>query len=117
MLERSIANHDREMAEMRAIHQREMADIRATMNANHEHNLREMAEMRADFNSTMNRVDQRIDNLSQTVGALVKVVEVHQRNHEIHQRNFEAVMAEVRGLRTESQRMLEHLFGNQGNQA
>jgi len=127
ILERSIATHEREMAEMRAktnanyeSNLREMAEMRATMNANHENNLREMAEMRsthksemaemrAELNSTMNRLGQRVDNLSQTVSALVQVVEVHQRN-------FDAIIAEMRGIRTENQRILEHLFGAQGNQ-
>jgi hypothetical protein len=56
------------------------------------------------------------------VNSLVQIVEIHQRNHEVSQRNFEAsqrtfetIMNEIRGLRTESQRILEHLFGKEEN--
>jgi hypothetical protein len=65
--------------------------------------------------------------LRNTVTALVQIVEVHQANHEASQRNFEAsqrnfdrifqrleiLEAEIKGLRTESLRILEHLFGQQ----
>lgn len=55
--------------------------------------------------------------LRSTVNALVETVELHQRNHEVSQRNFERIMAEIRGMRMESQRILEHLFGTEGNGA
>jgi archaellum component FlaC len=63
-----------------------------------------------------------IAELRTTVNSLVQIVEIHQRNHEVSQRNFEAsqrtfetIMNEIRGLRTESQRILEHLFGKEEN--
>ena len=70
---------------------------------------------------------QESAELRNTVTALVQIVEVHQANHEASQRNFEAVQrnfervferleileAEIKGLRTESLRILEHLFGQQ----
>jgi hypothetical protein len=34
---------------------------------------------------------------------------------EIHQQNFEAVVAEIRGMRAESRRILEHMFGPDAN--
>lgn len=57
-----------------------------------------------------------ISELHSTVSSLVQIVEVHQRNHEISQRNFETMVSEIRGLRTESQRILEHLFGQRENE-
>ena len=57
-----------------------------------------------------------ISELRSTVSSLVQIVEVHQRNHEISQRNFETMVSEIRGLRTESQRILEHLFGQKENE-
>lgn len=58
-----------------------------------------------------------ISELRSTVSSLVQIVEVHlTRNHEISQRNFEAMLSEIGGLRTESQRILEHLFGPQDNE-
>ncbi|MEH2145276.1 hypothetical protein [Nostoc sp.] len=60
--------------------------------------------------------------LRSTVNSLVQVVEIHQLNHEATQRNFEGIVtelreirSEIRGLRTETQRILEHLFGRQEN--
>ena len=48
-----------------------------------------------------------ISELRSTVSSLVQIVEVHlTRNHEISQRNFETMLFEIRGLRTESQRIL-----------
>ncbi|HBL12408.1 MAG TPA: hypothetical protein DD379_13560 [Cyanobacteria bacterium UBA11162] len=63
----------------------------------------------------MTRLSADIAELRATVNSLVQVVEIHQRNHEVSQRNFDAILTEIRGLRTESQRMLEHLFGGQQN--
>lgn len=56
-----------------------------------------------------------IDQLRSTVNSLAQIVEIHQRNFEIAQRNFDAIMNEIRGLTTESQRILEHLFGREKN--
>jgi hypothetical protein len=56
-----------------------------------------------------------IAELRIAVNSLVQVVEIHQRNHEVSQRNFDMIMNEIRGLRTESQRILEHLFGQEEN--
>lgn len=60
--------------------------------------------------------------LRSSVTALVQIVEQHQRNHEAAQRNFDMIVNEIRsitneirGLRTQSQRILEHLFGQQQN--
>lgn len=58
-----------------------------------------------------------ISELRSTVSSLVQIVEVHlTRNHEISQDNFETILSEIRGLRTESQRILEHLFGQRKNE-
>jgi hypothetical protein len=54
-----------------------------------------------------------IAELNQNVNSLTQVVEVHQHNFEISQHNFEVIMQEIKGIRTESQRILEHLFGSQ----
>ncbi|MHC5861051.1 hypothetical protein [Nostoc sp.] len=56
-----------------------------------------------------------IGELRSRVNSLVQIVEVSQRNFEVSQRNFEVIMSEIRGLRTESQRILEHLFGREEN--
>ncbi|MEH2285269.1 MAG: hypothetical protein V7K90_28810 [Nostoc sp.] len=55
--------------------------------------------------------------LHSTVNSLVQVVEIHHLNHEATQRNFEAIVielreirSEIRWLRIENQRILEHLF-------
>ncbi|MEH2245987.1 hypothetical protein [Nostoc sp.] len=69
------------------------------------------------------QVRQRVyAQLGLTVNSLVQVVEIHQLNHEATQGNFEGIVtelreirSEIRGLRTESQRILEHLFGRQEN--
>lgn len=49
-----------------------------------------------------------IAELHTTVNSLVQIVEIHQRN-------FEVIMNEIRGIRTENQRILEHLFGKEEN--
>ncbi|MEH2312703.1 MAG: hypothetical protein V7K35_15175 [Nostoc sp.] len=57
-----------------------------------------------------------IAQLPSTVNSLVQVVEIHQINHEATQHNFEGIVTElreIRGLRTESQPILKHLFGRQ----
>ncbi|MEH2277313.1 MAG: hypothetical protein V7K40_21625 [Nostoc sp.] len=63
-----------------------------------------------------------IAQLPSTVNSLVQVVEIHQLNHQATQHNFEGIVTELReirseikGLRTESQPILEHLFGRQEN--
>ncbi|MCC5664759.1 hypothetical protein LC653_12715 [Nostoc sp. CHAB 5784] len=69
----------------------------------------------ASLRSSIGELRSSIGELRSTVNSLVQIVEVHQRNHEVSQRNFEVVMTEIRGLRTESQRILEHLFGREEN--
>ncbi|WP_298918190.1 hypothetical protein [uncultured Nostoc sp.] len=61
-----------------------------------------------------------IAQLPSTVNSLVQVVEIHQLNHQATQHNFEGIVtelreirSEIRGLRTKSQPILEHLFGRQ----
>jgi septal ring factor EnvC (AmiA/AmiB activator) len=63
---------------------------------------------------------QETAELRKTVTALVQIVEVHQTNFEASQRNFDRIYerlqimeVEIKGLRTESLRILEHLFGPQ----
>ena len=63
---------------------------------------------------------QSHQQLNDTVTSLVQIVEIHQANHETSQRNFEivvgrleAIETEIRGLRTESLRIIGHLFGEQ----
>ena len=58
-----------------------------------------------------------ISELRSTVTSLVQIVEVHlTRNNEIRQHNFKTILSEIRGLRTESKRILEHLFGQRKNE-
>ncbi|MEH2122336.1 hypothetical protein [Nostoc sp.] len=69
------------------------------------------------------RLRQRVyAQLPSTVNSLMQVVEIHQLNHQATQHNFEGIVtefreirSEIRGLRTESQPILEHLFGRQEN--
>jgi hypothetical protein len=49
-----------------------------------------------------------IAELRSAVSNMLQVVEIHQRN-------FEAVVGEIRGLRAESRRILEHMFGPDAN--
>jgi hypothetical protein len=49
-----------------------------------------------------------ITELRSAVANMLQVVEIHQRN-------FEAVVGEIRGLRAESRRILEHMFGPDAN--
>lgn len=73
--------------------------------------------------------DDRLDNLASTVAnlsasvtdlrstseALLQTAIIHQQGLETSQRNFDALVAEIRGLRTENRRILDHLFGEQTN--
>jgi len=65
---------------------------------------REMAEMRSS-----------IAELRSTVDSRVQIVEIHQRNFEATQRNIDAVYAEIRGLRTKSQRILGRVINSSPN--
>jgi ATP phosphoribosyltransferase len=58
---------------------------------------------------------EAIAELRSSVNALVQIAELHQRDLEASQRNFDIIVNEIRGLRTESQRILEYLFSSQGN--
>ncbi|MHC5911954.1 MAG: hypothetical protein ACYTXE_13405 [Nostoc sp.] len=69
----------------------------------------------ASLRSSVGELSSSVGELSSTVNSLVQIVEVHQQNFEVSQRNFEVIMSEIRGLRTESQRILEHLFGREEN--
>ena len=84
-----------------------MAELRATTQAN--------AAAIGELRATTQANTAGIAELRMTVNSLVQIVEVHQRNHEVSQRNFEMIVSEIRGMRTESQRILEHLFGRQEN--
>ncbi|MFB2835579.1 hypothetical protein [Floridanema evergladense] len=79
--------------------------IEATIEAN--------AAAIAELRSAQEAERAAIAELRSTVNSLVQIVEIHQHNHEVSQRNFEAIMNEIRGIRTENQRILEHLFGRQ----
>ena len=58
-----------------------------------------------------------VSELRLAVSSLVQIFEVHlTRNHEISQRNFETMLSKIRGLRTESKRILEYLFGQRDNE-
>jgi len=87
-----------------------------------QNNSEAITELRSTVNSLAETNLAAITELRNTVNSLVQIVEIHQRNHEVSQRNFEAsqrtfetIMNEIRGLRTESQRILEHLFGKEEN--
>ncbi|OUL35553.1 hypothetical protein BV372_10930 [Nostoc sp. T09] len=59
-----------------------------------------------------------IAQLHSTVNSLVQVVEIHQPKYDATQSNFEGIVTElreIRGLRTESQPILEHWFARQEN--
>jgi chromosome segregation ATPase len=47
-----------------------------------------------------------------SVNALVQIAELHQNDLEASQRNFDIIVNEIRGLRTESQGILEYLFSS-----
>ncbi len=89
MAERQEADR-REMLERQEASRREMLERQ-------EADRREMAELRS------------------AVESLVQVAETHQRNFEVAQQNFDRIWDEIRGIRTENQRMLQHLFGEQNN--
>ncbi|MEH1978926.1 MAG: hypothetical protein V7L27_06600 [Nostoc sp.] len=81
-------------------------------------NAAENASLRSsvgELSSSVGELSSSVGELSSTVNSLVQIVEVHQQNFEVSQRNFEVIMSEIRGLRTESQRILEHLFGREEN--
>lgn len=79
----------------------------------------ERTAQRAEANTSAIEANRTaITQLNSTVNSLLQVVGIHQRNHEATQRNFEGIVTElreIRGLRTESQSNLEHLFGRQEN--
>lgn len=63
---------------------------------------------------------QTISRLQGTVAELVEIARLHQQALRISERNAEQdrevtrqLLAEMRGIRTENQRILEHLFGQQ----
>jgi hypothetical protein len=99
-----------------------ITELRSTVNSLAQTNSAAIAELRSTVNSLAQTNLAAIAELRNTVNSLVQIVEIHQRNHEVSQRNFEAsqrtfetIMNEIRGLRTESQRILEHLFGKEEN--
>jgi hypothetical protein len=73
--------------------------------------------------------DERLDKLASTVSelstsvtevritseALLQTTIIHQQGLETSQKNFEALVAEIRGLRTGNRRILDYLFGEQNN--
>ncbi|MBP0019560.1 MAG: hypothetical protein J7647_18660 [Cyanobacteria bacterium SBLK] len=79
-----------------------------------------LAQSHQQLQTTVSNLAQKNQELNSTVTSLVQIVEIHQANHETSQRNFEivvgrleAIETEIRGLRTESLRIIEHLFGEQ----
>jgi len=95
-----------------------ITELRSTVDSLAQTNSAAIAELR----TTVQTNSAAITELRNTVNSLVQIVEIHQRNHEVSQRNFEAsqrtfetIMNEIRGLRTESQRILEHLFKKEEN--
>jgi hypothetical protein len=113
------------MAELRAVTQANtvgMAELRTQLQALTQAHATGMVELRTQLQALTQAHATGMAELRSTVNSLVQIVEIHQRNHEVSQRNFEvaqqrmdAMLAEIRGLRTESQRMIEHLFGSQGH--
>jgi hypothetical protein len=95
----------REIAEQREADRREIAEQRQA-------DRREIAEQReADRRQMLEQreADQReMAELRSAVTSLVQIAEIHQQN-------FDRIWDEIRGMRIESQRILEHLFGQQGN--
>ncbi len=70
----------------------------------------------------LDKLATSVTDLRMTSEALLQTAIIHQqglktsqRNFEIHQRNIEDILAEIRGLRTENRRILDHLFGEQNN--
>ncbi|MEH1940986.1 MAG: hypothetical protein V7L01_12320 [Nostoc sp.] len=53
--------------------------------------------------------------LRSSANSLVQVVEIHQGNFEGIVTELREIKSEIRGLRTESQSILKHLFGRQEN--
>jgi len=106
------------IAELRATVQNNSAaitELRTTVNSLAQTNSAAITELRTTVNSLAQTNSAAITELHSTVNSLVQIVEIHQRNHEVSQRTFETIMNEIRGLRTESQRILEHLFGKEEN--
>ncbi|WP_375494834.1 hypothetical protein [uncultured Nostoc sp.] len=92
-----------------------LAQANAAENASLRSSVGELRSSVGELRSSVGELRSSVGELSSTVNSLVQIVEVHQRNHEVSQRNFEVIMFEIRGLRTESQRILEHLFGREEN--
>lgn len=53
--------------------------------------------------------------LRSAVNSLVQIVELHQTNFEVIVTEMKQMHAEIRGLQTENRRILDHLFGEQGD--
>ncbi|MGK7924497.1 MAG: hypothetical protein AB4290_04455 [Spirulina sp.] len=69
--------------------------------------------MVANLTQSNQQLSNQTQELTKTVTYLMQIVELHQANHEASQRNFDIIVKEMTGLRTESLRILEHLFGEQ----
>lgn len=57
-----------------------------------------------------------IAELRSAVASLVQIVEVHQTNFEITVAEIKRIAEEIRGLRTESLRIQQRLFGQESNE-
>lgn len=81
------------LAEQKEADQQAMAEFRAAVAS--------LAQVRESD-------QQEIIDLRSAVTSLVQIAEIHQQN-------YDRIWDEIRGLRTESQRILEYLFGQQEN--
>lgn len=54
----------------------------------------------------LTRVENLVEENARAINSLLQVVTIHQQN-------LETVFNEIRGLRTESNRILDYLFGQQ----
>ncbi len=68
-----------------------------------------------EFGTRLERAENEIIDLKVATSALIETVNLHQNNFEASQRNFALIAAEIKGLRTENRRLLNHLLGEQAN--
>ena len=87
---------------------------------------RETAELRSQITQAQETSQRETAELRLAVSALLQTVELHQQKHELaerrlaqmqaaSERKFAQIWEEIKGIRTENQRILEHLFGQQEN--
>ena len=121
------------IAQDREADRRETAELRSQITQAQETSQRETAELRLAVSELRSQIAQAQETsqretaeLRLAVSALLQTVELHQQKHELaerrlaqmqaaSERKFAQIWEEIKGIRTENQRILEHLFGQQEN--